>query len=359
MTFLIAAAGTGGHVFPGLAVGEALVGAGVSKDDVLFVGGSRLEASIYPDQGFRFIQVELRGLQRSLTLKNLALPRVVMRAKDDISDAIGRHGVKVALGMGGYVTVPTAMAARREGISLMISEQNAGAGLANRMVQRWATRRFTSFPDTHGLPGGEWVGNPIRAGFSRFDRTNLRSGALRRYSFSDAVPVLGVFGGSLGAGAINTAVAELVRRWRGRPVQVLHVTGERNLEEIKTLPDGDVARWNRIAFEDEMELFYAACDLVVARAGGAVAELTATATPSILVPGGFGSSGHQAANAAFLEKAGASVVVQEDQLDSLDGVVADLIHDTDRLAKMASAALGIARPEAAPVIAKAMMDEAR
>jgi len=359
VTFLIAAAGTGGHVFPGLAVGEALVGAGVSKDDVLFVGGSRLEASVYPAHGFPFLEVELRGLQRSFTLKNLALPRMVMKARDAIADAIGRHDSKVALGMGGYVTVPAAMAARRERVALMISEQNAGAGLANRVVQRWATRRFTSFPDTHGLPGGEWVGNPIRAGFGRFDRADLRSEALRRYSISDAIPVLGVFGGSLGAAAINTAVAKLVRRWRGRPVQVLHLTGERNLEEMKGLPDGDVARWNRLPFEDEMEFFYAACDLVVARAGGAVAELTATATPSILVPGGFGSSGHQAANAAFLEKAGASVVVPEDELDSIDGLVAELIHDADRLADMTSAAHGIARPEAGRVIAKAMMDEAR
>ena len=125
MTFAIAAAGTGGHVFPGLAVGEALMSRGVPRESILYVGGDRLEAEIYPGAGFPFLPVEIRGLQRSMTTRNLTLPRVVWRARDAIEEAIGRRGIEVVLGMGGYVTIPAALATRRARVSLFVAEQNA------------------------------------------------------------------------------------------------------------------------------------------------------------------------------------------------------------------------------------------
>ena len=170
MTFLIAAAGTGGHVFPGLAVGEALLARGIPKESILYVGGDRLEKTVYPDAGFPFLQVEVRGLQRSMTMRNLSLPRVVWRARDAINAAIEERGVKVVLGMGGYVTIPAALATRSSESVLIVAEQNAGGGLANRIASRWATRIFTSFPDTEGLKRGEWVGNPVRQALSSLDR---------------------------------------------------------------------------------------------------------------------------------------------------------------------------------------------
>ncbi|MDP9495513.1 MAG: glycosyltransferase, partial [Actinomycetota bacterium] len=160
MSFLIAAAGTGGHIFPGLAVGEALMDLGVPKDEILYVGGDRMEAEVYPGAGFPFLRIEIRGLRRSASASNLDLPRLVWRARDVIAKAIEMRGVRVALAMGGYVSVPTGMAARKCPVPLMVAEQNAGAGLANRMVSRWAVRSFGSFPDTPGLTRAEWVGNP-------------------------------------------------------------------------------------------------------------------------------------------------------------------------------------------------------
>ena len=138
MTFLIAAAGTGGHVFPGLAVAEGLVELGVPREEVLFVGGDRLEAEVYPREGFRLLQVELAGLKRPWTLENTRLPAVVMKARRRIATEIAGTGVKVVLGMGGYVTIPAAMAARRCGVPFFNAEQNAEAGLANRLTARWA-----------------------------------------------------------------------------------------------------------------------------------------------------------------------------------------------------------------------------
>jgi UDP-N-acetylglucosamine--N-acetylmuramyl-(pentapeptide) pyrophosphoryl-undecaprenol N-acetylglucosamine transferase len=359
MTFLIAAAGTGGHVYPGLSVGEGLLDLGVAREEILYVGGDRLEASVYPGQGFRFLQVELTGLKRSLTLENLRLPGVVARARSRIAEEIRAAGIRVVLGMGGYVTVPTALAARRTGAVFYNAEQNAEAGLANRLTARWAKRSFVSFPDTGGLPKGDWVGNPVRRMFWGFDRAGLRPTALERFELDDRVPVVGVFGGSLGAGVINEAVAATLAGWEGPPVQVLHLTGERHLETVSSRPSATSVTWRRLGFEERMDLFYAVSDLVIARAGGAVAEITATATPSILVPGQFGSGGHQAGNARFLERSGAAVVIAEEDLSGLAALLARLLEDPGRRASMSTAATGISKPDAARTIATVMIEAAR
>jgi len=357
MTFLIAAAGTGGHVFPGLAVGEALLALGLPKESVLYVGGDRLEKTVYPRAGFPFLEVEVRGLQRSMTKRNLSLPRVVWRARDAIRTAIEERQVKGVLGMGGYVTIPAALAARASGTGLFIAEQNAGSGLANRVAARWAMRIFTSFPETEGLDRGEWVGNPVREALSSLDRDTARPHALAHYGLDPGYPVLGVVGGSLGAGVINAAVSDLVESWQGGRIQVLHLTGEGNVTPDENPPSA-VHRVQR-PFEERMDLFYAASDLVLARAGGGVAELTATATPSILIPGEFGSSGHQAANAAFLKEAGAAEVLSQDRLDILPALVSEILLSPEKLESMKIGARSIAKPEAAMTIAEAMQELVR
>lgn len=356
MSYLIAAAGTGGHVFPGLAVGEALVRLGVAREDVLYIGGDRLEASVYPREGFPFLGFQIRGLQRSLSPSNLLLPVVVTRAKRRVEAVISEREVKSVLGMGGYVTIPAAMAARKAGIALFVAEQNAEAGLANRVASLWAERSFVAFPHTKGLPRGEWVGNPVREPFWSFDRQMLRDEALIRYGLSPNQPVLGVFGGSLGAGVINEAVATMVDSWAGPPLQVLHLTGTVHFDRLVELVASDRVDWRRKAFEESMELFYAAVDLVIARAGGAVAELTATATPAVLIPGEFGSAGHQAGNAQFLSEKGAAVTLAESDLARLPELVRDLLFEPERLEKLSESARRIAKPRAASSIATAMME---
>jgi UDP-N-acetylglucosamine--N-acetylmuramyl-(pentapeptide) pyrophosphoryl-undecaprenol N-acetylglucosamine transferase len=356
MTFLIAAAGTGGHVFPGLAVGEALVSLGVHRDEVAYVGGDRLEAKVYPDQGFRFIQVELAGLKRSLTIENARIPGVVMRARAVIRDEIADAGARVVLGMGGYVTIPAGLAARSRRVPFFNAEQNAEAGLANRVTSRWARQTFVAFPDTGGLTGGVWVGNPVRRPFWDFDRETLRPIALEHFGISDGVTVVGVFGGSLGAKAVNDAVAAMLARWEGPGVAVVHLTGESHVEAMKDLASADGVEWVRRGFEERMELFYAVSDVVIARAGGAVAELTATATPSVLVPGQFGSAGHQTENARALETAGAALVVAEEALGKLSATVRRVVDDPGGREGMRRAAAGIAKPRAALTIAGTMIE---
>jgi UDP-N-acetylglucosamine--N-acetylmuramyl-(pentapeptide) pyrophosphoryl-undecaprenol N-acetylglucosamine transferase len=349
VSYAIAAAGTGGHVFPGLAVGEGLVRHGVERSRILFIGGDRLEARVYPEAGFPFFATDIRGLERRLTARNLALPAVVKRATAAIAEELRAREAGVVLCMGGYVSVPAARAARRQRCALFVSEQNAEAGLASRYASRFATRVLGSFPETAGLPTAEWVGNPVRAELAAFSRPELRAGALARYGLGAGTPVVGVFGGSLGSKAINQAVYDMVAGWAGPPMQVLQLVGERNLADVPET----AARvpWKVVGFEAQMSYFYAACDLVVARAGGAVAELTATATPSILVPGSFGSGDHQAANAAALEAAGAAEVVGEDRLDLLAGTIGRLLEDEALRGRMAAAAGSLGKPAAADTIA--------
>lgn len=359
MIFLIAAAGTGGHVFPGLSVGEALIDLGVAKADIIYVGGDRLEAQIYPREGFEFLQVPLAGLKRSLTPENARIPLVVIKARNRIAGAIDTRDIRVVLGMGGYVTIPAALAARKRRVPFFNAEQNAEAGLANRVTARWARETFVSFPDTGGLPEASWVGNPVRKAFWDFDRQGLRPVALERYDLEPETPVVGVFGGSLGALSINQAVAGMLESWSGPPVQVVHLTGESHHDSLAAQMSGDGVTWRRIGFEDRMELFYAVCDVVIARAGGAVAELTATATPSILVPGQFGSGGHQEGNARFLEQSGAAAIVEQDDLHAeLGKTLIEIIEDPDRRAAMARAADDISKPDAARTIARTMMEAA-
>lgn len=358
MTYLIAAAGTGGHVYPGLAVGEALFDHGITRESVLYVGGDRLEASVYPAAGFPFFRTELRGLKRGFSLQTLTLPAVVWRARSEIADQIGRRDVKVALGMGGYVTVPTALAASKRETTLMIAEQNAGAGLANRLSARWASRQFVSFPETEGLPTGEWVGNPVRREIADFDRSKLREEALEHYELDADEPVLGVFGGSLGAMAINEAVRELATGWPGRPFQIVHLTGQAHVDVYEGETPKSQVVWRRLGYEDRMDLFFAAIDLVVARAGGSVAEVTATSTPALLMPGEFGSSGHQASNARFLQNSRAAVIVEQADVAGLQVAVENLLFDARSLMSMREGATGIARPRAAADIAEAMIEAA-
>ncbi len=355
MSFAVAAAGTGGHVYPGLAVGEALVAKGVGREEVLYVGGNRLEASVYPQAGFPFVEVELAGLRRSLTPANLALPRIVRRATATISAELEERRVAVLLGLGGYVTVPAAWAARRRRIPYLISEQNAEAGLANRLASRGAVRVFGAFPHTKGLRDAQWVGNPIRRSLADFDRARLRPTALARWGLHPDLPVLGVFGGSLGARAVNQAVASAIEAWNGPDMQVLHLAGQGH-EEMRRRARVSPLRWVVLDFCHVMEEFYAAADLVLARAGGAVAELTATSTPGVLIPGSFGSGGHQAANAAVLAEAGAAVVVGETETARLGAVLVQLVENGGRRAEMAEAASRLARPRAAEAVADAMIE---
>ncbi len=352
MTFAIAAAGTGGHVFPGLAVAEALRRTDPATP-IVFVGGDRFEATAVPEAGLTFEQVELRGLERSLTPRNLTLPAAVLRAVSHIADIFTTRRVRVLFATGGYATVPAALAARRLRLPYVLHEQNAHIGLANRLMAGRARRLYTSFPGTAGADGGEFVGNPIRRAVATLDRAAARPAALAHYGLDPERPVVGVVGGSLGSGPINTAMVAAASTWREHGVQIVHLTGRRFADEVAAAVDGLDIVWRVIGFEDRMDRFLAAADLVVSRASGMVAEFTAVGLPAVLIPGAFGSKGHQEASARIMADAGAATVVSEADLPGgLSTAIVTLLDDPAALARMGEAARRIGRPDAADVIAE-------
>lgn len=350
MSYLFAAAGTGGHVYPALAVAQELILRGVDRNDIWFIGGHRLEATVYPQQGFEFVSLELQSLQRKLTAQNLKLPSTVWQATRAARRELERRDTRAVLAMGSYVTVPVGWAAHRLGVPLLLHEQNAAPGLANRLMSRWADVVFASFPGT-GLPRAKVVGTPVRRELVELRRSDLRHRALERYGLQPGATVVGVAGGSLGAGALNAAIATLARSWNGPPIQILHLAGSRNVEAIDT--SGTRVPWTVVGYEDEMRCFYAAADLVISRAGGlAVAELAATSTPAILVPGEFGG-GHQQANAMRAADGGYAVVLEEERLDRLSDLVQRLVTDSKARRLMSQSAPPVG--SAAGDIAETMM----
>ena len=352
---VIAAAGTGGHVYPALAVAEELVERGIAPGSILFVGGSRMEREVVPEAGFPFVGFELTRLRRSFSLENLRIPVVLRRTASAMAEEIRSAGGRVVLGMSGYVTVPASMAARRAGVPFYLQEQNASPGLASRFAARRAVATFVGLPGRSArLPRAEVVGNPLRAPIADFDRRSLKAEARRHYGVDGRGPVLGVLGGSLGARVLNQSVDHIARS--GAAGSIVHLTGSEAHETFALQARRSGAQWITVPFERRMELFYAAADLVVCRAGAmTVSELAATGTPAILVP--LARVGQQW-NARALADAGGARIVEEGDVGSLPDQIEELLGNEPGLVAMGNAARTQARPDAARVIADRVLEAA-
>lgn len=353
----IAAAGSGGHVFPALAVAEALGRLGVPKRDVLFFGGDRMESDVVPAAGYPFTEVDIHGLRRSLSIDNLNLPFMIRRAKRRIERAIRTEGIGVMAVFGGYVSGPAGLAARACSIPLIVHEANAVPGLANRMLARSADTIFVAFEAAlRRFPGARVVGNPLRSDFDNFDRQNARPLARRHYALDADEMVLGVVGGSQGAETLND-IARRLAHTEARDFSILHIPGSLHVESISAEAVG-VDAWHVLEFEHQIERFYAACDLVLARAGSmTVSELQATGTPSVFVPLPAGG-GYQRENAADFVRTGGAVVLNQDDDQLIVDTVVTLLRDSERLTTMSRSAEVVGKSNAADLVAERMLEAA-
>ena len=351
----IAAAGSGGHVFPAIAVAEELQRRGVSRDDIVFFGGDRMEATTVPQAGYRFIGVDIHGLRRSLSLDNLKLPGKVMRARASIADEVGRNGLGVMVVFGGYIAGPAALAASKTGIPLIVHEANAVPGLANRMVARKADTVYVAFaPSLDKLKGATVIGSPLRRNFSTFDRDARRAQARERYGVGQDDTVLGVVGGSLGAQFLNEVTTALAAD-PSRDFSIIHLTGDLHIDGISDQASS-IEGWHPIAFEDDMPDLYAAADLVLSRAGAlTISELQATATPAVVVPLPAGG-GYQALNAADLASAGGVVIEPQTDVAAVAGRVRTLLSDASALDRMGNALTTVDHKEAAATVADRILE---
>ncbi|MDQ4071200.1 MAG: glycosyltransferase, partial [Actinomycetota bacterium] len=268
------------------------------------------------------------------------------------------HRPAVVVALGGYASVPCALAAAALGVPVVVVEQNAVPGAANRLVGRFAMASAVPFAGTP-LPRAVVTGNPVRAEILAVDRSEAgRAAARRALGLPEDRRVVGVFGGSLGALRLNTAVLGALEPWRERAdLAVRHVIGERDWSVV-TAQVGDLPPdglfYQPVRYDDQRELSLAAADLVVSRAGGnTVAELAAVGMPSILVPLPGAPGDHQTANAAAVAGAGAAEVVPDDEMTAtrLVNEVEALLGDPARLDAMGAAASGVARRDAAEAVA--------
>ena len=363
---VIAGGGTAGHVHPGMAVARALVRRGHQPESIHFVGSARgVERDLVPAAGFELTLLPGRGIKRRLTGQNLVSVWRLVQATVQAGRLLRRLQPAVVLGLGGYASVPCALAARRLKIPLVVAEQNAAPGMANRLAGRWARASAVSFPGT-GLPRPVLTGNPVRDEVQRVDRDRDRARARALLGVGLERRLVVVTGGSLGAARINRAAFDAAAHWADRgDLAVRHVVGRRDWQELAHLrPDLSDAPldYRAVEFEDDMPQVYAAADVVVGRAGAtSVAELAVVGLPSVLVPLPGAPGDHQTANAAGLVEAGGAVLVPDAELDGVRLVteVHRLLETPELLASMGRAAAGLGRRDADNRVADLLEECAR
>lgn len=364
---VIAGGGTGGHVVPAIAIGQALVGRGHPVDTIHFVGSMRgLESHMVPAAGFEVTLLPGRGIARRLSLENLGAVVGLLRAFGRAVVLMRRWRPAVVVAVGGYASAAAALAAVILRIPLVVAEQNAVPGLANRVAGRFAKACAVSFEGTP-LPRAVVTGNPVRPEIVMAD-TSAEGRAAARAALglpADAV-VVAVAGGSLGARRINTAVVELARRWSGRSgVCIYHVVGRRDFAEMSGLRPDPVdggLEYRQVDFEERMDHLLTAADVTLQRAGAStVAELAVIGLASVLVPLPGAPGDHQTQNARRLADAGAAVLVPDRDLDAdrLEQELGRLVDCAPDRERMAAAARLLGRPDAAERVATLVERHAR
>ena len=419
---VVAGGGTAGHVLPALAVAENLSLQGLKPSDVLFVGSRRgIEGRLVSEAGFPIVLLPGRGIQRTVSVGNLKNVVGLLAAFVRAFILLVRNRPAVVFSVGGYASVPCAFSAVLLRIPLVLAESNAKSGVAIRSVARFAKATATAF-DTTGLPRTVLVGNPVRSSVIELGRalarshetighaqlqmgeadpqtksnaqlqmseadpqtksnaesqtagagdsqtsTNKTSTNKARLSsrhdlgVPDNVPMVAVFGGSLGARQINNVVFELCERWFDRELVVHHVVGDRDFDsanvwfsEFRNTSPANRLDYRQVRYENRMDLVYGAADVVVCRAGAtSIADLAIVGMPAILIPLPSATEDHQSANASAVAAEGACIHLPQSELsvDRLATEIDSLLHDPQRRYNMAEAQRRRSRPNAAADVA--------
>ena len=361
MCILFAGGGTGGHVYPALAVADELRRL---RPDVRisFVGTRhRIESQLVPARGYEFHAITVSGFRRSLSLEALLAPVKMMVALVQSVVLLRRVRPAVVVGTGGYVSGPPVAAAWMLGVPRLVQEQNSIPGMTTRLLSRIATEVHVSFAVTERYLGTatrlHLTGTPTRKGIGRVSRTEAAS----RLGLNAQQATVLVVGGSQGARSLNDAILATLPALLDRSVQMIWATGPsdgRRVEEAVhgLLPSGD-ARVRIVPYIEQMEDAYAAADLAVARAGATtVAELLCAGLPAVLVPYPHAADDHQTENARAVVEAGAGLMVKDAELcERLAGELLGLLEDPQRRGTMAEHARAMAHPEAAQRLAEAVL----
>lgn len=349
--FLFAGGGTGGHLFPAIAVAEQIREM-KPEADILFIGTkNKIEGKVVPELGFKFKSIWIKGFSRKLNFENILFPlKLFVSIMQSLLINIS-FKPNVAIGSGGYVAGPAIWAASVMGAKIILLEQNSYPGVTTRLLERYAKEVHLSFQESKKYLRKEKLhhltGNPVRKNLGRMERAE----ALRKFGLSGEKKTLLVLGGSLGAKTINKAMSESLKKLKNNNIQVIWQTGKNHFEQFKTLNSEKVLLND---FIEDMNAAYSACDLVLARAGATtIAELLNLGIPAILVPSPNVAENHQYFNAKSLSEQGAAILIEDKDLTKeLTTTVLNTFSDDNKMSDLKNNAKAMAKPDAAEVIAQ-------
>ncbi len=364
LRFLLAGGGTGGHIYPALAIAEALRGI-VPDCEIQFVGAvGKMEMTRVPAAGFPIKSISVSGFHRGFDRRNLSFPFVLAKGMGQAWSIVKGFAPDAAIGTGGYVSGPALACASFQGVPTFLQEQNAFPGLTNRLLARRAVRVFSAYTEAESyFPKGKTLltGNPLR---KSIDRGSLPEAAFAKTQFGLAAhkPTLLSFGGSLGAASMNRAVVAMHDFWARHPdLQLIWQTGEGYYAHYRDTPTAALPNVACRPYLDRMDLAYAAADLVACRAGAlSIAELQLLGKPAILIPSPNVAGDHQSANARAVEAAGGARVVEDrTQAEQLSQILPELLQHSVSSQRMREAMLGMAKPNAGDEIASQLVNYVR
>jgi UDP-N-acetylglucosamine--N-acetylmuramyl-(pentapeptide) pyrophosphoryl-undecaprenol N-acetylglucosamine transferase len=352
---LLAAGGTGGHVYPAIAIADAIKERSPDSE-ILFVGTrDRMEWQAVPKSGYVIKSVWISGFHRRLTPQNLLFPVKLITSIIQSYSILNSFKPDVVISCGGFAAGPVGWVAARKGIPIVIQEQNSYPGVTNKLLAKYASLIFTAFEDAAGYLPKEKIsltGNPVRKQLSKSDR----SVSLDQFGFKKKKPVLLVLGGSGGALALNNAMMEHIEELHDSlGIQIIWQCGKKYYDDLKQKVEVEEFSGLRLVpYIENMPAAYSAADLVLTRAGASTcSELMLLGQPAILVPSPNVAGDHQSKNAQSMVDAGAAVGLNEKKLvEKLPDTVKQIIFDHEKLKMMSRAMSGLAKPDAASTIAK-------
>lgn len=353
--FILAGGGTGGHIYPAIAIASGLK-RDFSDADIVFVGTDRgLEKDLVPKAGFNLKKIRVKGFQRKLSLDTLSSIKEMFLGGLDSVKILRQIKPDLVIGTGGYVAGPVIFFASVMGIPTIIHEQNVKPGITNRFLSNFVDRVAISFQDSvKYFPKNKTVltGNPVRPEIAGGNRIK----ALREYGLAPDVPVVLCFGGSQGAARLNDAMIYVIEKvMRTKMFQVILVTGQRHYMNFSQLLENKGINTDALGhiklkpYIYDMQDAYAAADLVIARAGAiSISEITLCGKPAILIPFPNAAGHHQDYNALFLKKNGAALVIEDKDLtgERLLKTIESIVLDKNKLSSMAAASRKLSQPDA-------------
>ncbi|MBK7428964.1 MAG: undecaprenyldiphospho-muramoylpentapeptide beta-N-acetylglucosaminyltransferase [Saprospiraceae bacterium] len=356
---IVSGGGTGGHIFPAIAIADALKRL-EPNIDILFVGASgRMEMEKVPLAGYPIKGIWISGFQRKLSMGNLLFPAKLMVSLLQAATIVRAFKPDLAIGVGGFASGPLLQVACRTGVKSAIQEQNALPGATNKILAKQVDRIFVAYPGMEKyFPNSKLrlLGNPVR---QEIETNKMqRNEALTELGLDPQKRTILVFGGSLGAGILNACMADATEAIRRREdIQIIWQTGKMYAEKYKDCATAQLENVRQMAFIEKMHVAYAAADLVVCRAGAlTISEISILAKAAILVPSPFVAEDHQTSNAKAMEQTGAVIhISQHNAPETLIHAAFGLIDDPEKRQNMSDSICALAYPGAADNIAKDLL----